>query len=318
MIKGLTDIEGLLVGHATDLDAITGCTAVLCEKGAVGGVDVRGSATGSEELGVLDPGHLTERIHGIVLSGGSAFGLETASGVRRFLEKKGVGYRIGGGVVPLVPAAILFDLGIAKPGMRPGREMGEKAAAAATNGPVEEGCVGAGTGATVGKILGRQNSMKSGIGTATVWLEGPYMGVAVAALAAVNAVGDVRDPATGKLLAGTRVSPTSRELANSALLLKRGARGQSGNTTLVIVATNAALNKVQTNKLAQFGSLGVARAINPVWTMSDGDIVFALSYGSGRADLNALGVAASEAVGQAIVRAVQTAKSMAGLPGLAG
>jgi L-aminopeptidase/D-esterase-like protein len=321
VLKGLTDIEGLLVGHATDLEARTGCTVVIAPKGAVAGVDVRGSASGSSELGVLDPGHLTERIHAIVLTGGSAFGLESAAGVRRFLEAKGIGFATGAGqVVPLVPAAVLYDLGFAKRGVRPTREMGEAAAASATSDPVVEGAVGAGTGATVGKVFGLRQAMKSGIGSATVWLDGPYAGVRVAALAAVNAVGDVRDPDTGRLIAGTRVAVQSLDLADSALQLKQGARaGFPGtNTTLVVIATNALLGKVQAAKLAQFGSIGVARAINPVWTLSDGDITFALSCGEERADLNALGVAGSEAVARAIVRAVKMSPSMGGLPGLAG
>jgi L-aminopeptidase/D-esterase-like protein len=256
-----------------------------------------------------------------VLTGGSAFGLEAASGVRRYLESKGIGFDTGGGqVVPLVPAAVLYDLGFAKRGVRPTREMGEAAAAAATGDPVAEGAVGAGTGATVGKVFGLRHAMKSGIGSATVWLDGPYAGVRVAALAAVNAVGDVRELDTGRVIAGTRVSPDGMDLADSALQLKRGARAgfPGGNTTLVVVATNALLNKVQATKLAEFGSLGVARSISPVWTMSDGDVTFALSYGDARADLNALGVAAAEAVAEAIVRAVKMAPSMGGLPGLAG
>jgi L-aminopeptidase/D-esterase-like protein len=255
-----------------------------------------------------------------VLTGGSAFGLESASGVRAFLEKKGVGFATGGGPVPIVPAAVIYDLGVAKKGVRPTREMGEKAAAAAHSGPVEEGAVGAGAGATVGKVFGILQAMKSGVGTATVWLDGPYAGVRVAALAVVNAVGDVRDPDTGRILAGTRMGPTSLDLADSALQLKNGARAgfTAENTTLVIIATNARLNKVQTSKLAAFGSLGMARAINPVWTLSDGDITFALSHGAASADLNALGVAAAEAAAAAIVRAVRTAPTFPGLPGLAG
>jgi L-aminopeptidase/D-esterase-like protein len=321
MLKGLTDVDGLLVGHATDREALTGCTAILCQKGAVGGVDLRGSATGSAEIDVLDAGHITSRVHAIVLSGGSAFGLEASSGVRRYLEGKGAGFATGGGqIVPIVPSAVIYDLGISKRGVRPGREMGEAAAAAAHSGPVEEGAVGAGTGATVGKIFGLRQAMKSGLGSATVWLDGPYAGVRVSALAVVNAVGDVRDPDSGRLIAGTRLSPESLDLADSALQLKRGARaGFPGrNTTLVVVATNAALNKVEVNKLAQFGSIGMARAISPVWTLSDGDITFSLSCGGEKADLNALGVAAAEATANAIVRAVRSAPSIAGLPGLAG
>jgi L-aminopeptidase/D-esterase-like protein len=321
VLKGLTDIDGLRVGHATDAEARTGCTVIIAEKGAVAGVDVRGSATGSCEIGVLDPGHVTSRVHAILLTGGSAFGLEAASGVRRYLESKGIGFTAGTGqVVPIVPAAVLYDLGFARRGTRPSREMGETAAASASTQSVVEGAVGAGTGATVGKVYGLQQAMKSGVGSATVWLDGPYAGVRVAALAVVNALGDIRDPDTGRLIAGTRESAESSNLIDSAAELKRGARAgfSGGNTTLVVVATNAQLNKVQAGKLAEFGSIGVARSISPVWTMADGDITFALSCGEERADLNGLGVAAAEAVAQAIVRAVRMAPSVGRLPGLAG
>jgi L-aminopeptidase/D-esterase-like protein len=315
-MKGLTDIPGIRVGHISDYDAITGCTAILCEQGAVGGCDIRGSATGTEETPVLDPGHVTPQVHAILLAGGSAFGLEAASGVRRYLEHEGFGYQTGAAKVPLVPAAILYDLGIGKAGVRPTAAMGEAAAAAATADAVREGSVGAGAGATVGKILGMRQAMKSGVGSFTVTLPG---GVLVASLAAVNAFGDVRDPATGKILAGARQAPGSREFADTQERMKRGAAAAgmgAQNTTLVVVATNARLSKVQANKLAQQAALGVARTIYPVNTMFDGDIVFALSLGGHEADINTLGVAAAEAVAAAIVRAVTLAKGLAGVPGL--
>src|SRR5271169_5123547 len=216
-MKGLTDIPGILVGHASDYDGLTGCTVILCEGGAVGGVDVRGSATGTSEFDLLNPMNVTERIHGVCLAGGSAFGLEASSGVRRFLEHKGVGYDTGVAKVPLVPAAILFDLAIGKASAHPTREMGETAAAAATAKPVIEGAIGAGTGATVGKIMGMRQAMKSGIGSATVNLS---KGVMVSALAAVNALGDVLDPANGTIIAGARKAPDSREFLNTAEAMK--------------------------------------------------------------------------------------------------
>jgi L-aminopeptidase/D-esterase-like protein len=317
-MKGLTDVPGILVGHVSDYDGITGCTAILCEDGAVGGGDIRGSASGTQEFDLFSPLHLTERIHAITLAGGSAFGLEAASGVRRFLEHKGVGYHLSGPPVPLVPGAILYDLGIGKSNAHPTREMGESASAAATDKPVVEGAVGAGTGATVGKLFGMTRAMKSGIGSYTVSLPG---GVVVSALAAVNAVGDVIDPSTGKIVAGARVSRESRDFANTAEQMKRGAGRtdlQNKNTTLVVVATNARLSKPLTNKLAQFGSIGVARSIAPVWTMYDGDVVMALSIGDKQADVNVLGVAAAEAVAQSILRAVQLAPTLGGVPGLKG
>lgn len=319
-MKGLTDIPGILVGHASDYEALTGCTVVLCEKGAAAGCDVRGSATGTEEFELLSPAHLTEKIHAVVLAGGSAFGLEAASGVRRFLEQKGIGFDTPSARVPLVPAAILYDLGIGKSSVRPTREMGEAAAAAATFEAVREGAVGAGTGATVGKLFGIKQAMKGGIGSATVALGGSHAGVLVAALAAVNAFGDVRDPASGKLLAGARRSAGSAELVDTAEFMKRGVAAGSPwqNTTLIVVATNAGLSKVQATKLAQLASIGMARAISPVWTTVDGDVVIALSAGELRADLNTLGLAAAEAVSEAIVRAVKLAPSLGGVPGLAG
>src|SRR5215469_10522309 len=249
-MKGLTDVPGILVGHASDYDGLTGCTAILCEAGAVAGGDIRGSATGTEEWDLLHPHHLTERIHGVVFAGGSAFVLEAASGVRRYLEHRGVGYETGAAKVPLVPAAILYDLGVGKAAARPTREMGEAAAAAATEKAVAEGAVGAGTGATVGKLLGMPQAMKSGLGSWTVELDGRFKGVRVSALAAVNAVGDVWDPGTGKIVAGARAAPNSMEFADSVRIMKAGtASGFSRtNTTLVIVATNAQLTKVQASK----------------------------------------------------------------------
>jgi len=317
-MKGLTDIPGILVGHASDYDGLTGCTAVMCEGGAAAGGDIRGAATGTEEWDLLHPHHLTERIHAVVFAGGSAFGLEAASGVRRYLEHRGVGFETGAAKVPLVPAAILYDLGIGKASSRPTREMGEAAAAAATDKAVAEGAVGAGTGATVGKLLGMRQAMKSGIGSWTVELGGRYKGVLVSALAAVNAVGDVCDPATGKIVAGARKAPDSMEFVDSLRVMKAGtASGLSRtNTTLVVVATNAQLTKVQVGKLAEFGSQGVARTIRPVNTMSDGDVTVALSEGRMSAPIDALGVAAAEAVAESILRAVRLAPSLGGLPGL--
>jgi L-aminopeptidase/D-esterase-like protein len=318
-MQGLADIPGILVGHASDGEALTGCTAVLCEQGAVAGCDVRGSATGTEELGVLSPMHLTDRIHAVVLAGGSAFGLEAASGVRRWLERKGIGYATRSARVPLVAGAILYDLSIGRSDVRPGREMGEAAAEAASREAASEGAIGAGTGATVGKLLGMECAMKSGLGAATVELGGEFAGVKVAALAVVNAFGDVRDPQSGKLIAGARVSPGSEELADTARRLREGAppRGGGENTTLVVVATNALLTRVQATKLAQLAGAGMARAISPVWTTVDGDLIFALSAGNRRAPLNSLGVAAGDAVAEAIVRAVRLAPSLGGIPGLA-
>jgi L-aminopeptidase/D-esterase-like protein len=296
---------------------LTGCTVVLCESGAVAGGDIRGSATGTEEWDLLNPMHVTDRIHAVVLAGGSAFGLEAASGVRRYLDHRGVGFPTGAARVPLVVSAILYDLGIGKASARPTREMGESAAAAATDKPVVEGAVGAGTGATVGKIFGMRQAMKSGLGSFTVALSGSLASVQVAALAVVNAVGDVRDPATGKIIAGARRAGSS-EFADTSRVMKSGAASgfARSNTTLVVVATSARLSKVEAAKLAQLAHLGVARAIHPVNTMSDGDLVIALSIGDAKAPVDSLGVAAAEAVAESIVRAVRLAPTLGGVPGL--
>lgn len=319
--KGLTDIPGIKVGHATDLEGLTGCTVILCEGGAAAGVEIRGYASGTQEIDTLHPMHVTDRIHGLVLSGGSAFGLESASGVRRYLEQKGIGFDMRVARVPIVPAAILFDLGLGKANARPTREMGMAAAAMATDGTVAEGNVGAGTGASVGKIHGMARAMKGGIGTATVALEGRYQGVLVSALAAVNAWGDVRDPATGKILAGARTSTSGRDFVDTARELKRGGlapAAPASNTTLVAVATNATLNKVEATRVAQLAHAGLTRAVWPAHTRIDGDVVFCLSplVGNRKADVDALGVAASEAVAEAIVRAVKLSGGLGGIPGL--
>ncbi|HLN00017.1 MAG TPA: P1 family peptidase [Bryobacteraceae bacterium] len=308
---------GIRVGHASDYDALTGCTVILCEAGAVGGIDIRGAATGTEEIDVLRPAHITDRVHAVVLAGGSAFGLEAASGVRRYLEHRGVGFQTGAAVVPIVPCAILYDLAIGKANVRPTREMGESAAAAATDNPVQQGAVGAGTGASVGKIFGMAQAMKSGIGSFTVSLTET---VRVSALVAVNAFGDVLDPETGKLIAGARRARNSSELAGTESEMKRGARGGFGrqNTTLAVVATNARLSKVGATRLAEMANLGMARTIFPVHTAFDGDLCFALSLGNESADLNTLGVAAAEAVAKSIVLAVRNAPALGGLPGMAG
>lgn len=319
VMKGLTDIPGLLVGHAADLEAITGCTAILCPQGAVAGVDIRGTATGAQEIDTLSPLHVTDAIHGLVFAGGSAFGLEAASGVRQFLEEKGYGFDTRAAKVPIVPAAILYDLAIGKANVRPTREMGRAAATAATAGAVAEGNVGAGTGCTVGKLYGMGRAMKGGLGTFTVAMGN---GLLVSALAAVNPLGDVVDPKTNKIVAGARREGNTREFADTAAAMKRGAAASfkgSSNTTLVAVATNAKLTKVTATKIAQLAQIGLTRTVVPAHTMVDGDIVFCLSpaVAMAGADVIALGLAAADAVSEAILRAVRAAKKLGGVPGLA-
>ncbi|MSP13721.1 MAG: peptidase S58 family protein [Chloroflexi bacterium] len=314
----LTDVRGITVGHWTDRDAATGCTVILCEGGAVAGVDVRGAAPGTRETDLLRPECLVERVNAILLGGGSAFGLAAADGVMHFLEERGWGFDVGVAKVPIVPAAILFDLAIGRADIRPAAPQGYLACQAATDGPVDEGSVGAGTGATVGKLLGAQFAMKGGLGSASLTLSN---GVVVAALAAVNALGDVVDPATGKILAGTR-QPGSENFLNSTdtMIYAAGRAGGAApqtrpgvNTTLAVVATNAQLTKVQASQVARMAHDGLARAIRPVHTMFDGDTVFALSLGTAAADLSVIGVAAAEVVAQAIIRAVKTASSLHGI-----
>ena len=310
----VTDVAGIRVGHATDSAGLTGCTVVLCERGAVGGVDQRGGAPGTRETDLLRPLHLVQEVHAVLLTGGSAFGLAAADGVVRYLEEKGVGFNARVAKVPIVPAAVLFDLDLGDPQARPNAEMGYAACHDATDGLVMEGNVGAGTGARVGTILGVSRAMKSGIGTASV---SPCAGLVVSAITAVNVFGDVVDPRTGEPLAGVRKG-RSNELAGT-LETMRGLVGRSvlrfaSSTLIGVVATNARLTKEQTNKVAQMAQDGLARAVRPAHTMFDGDTLFALATGDKRADVNLVGAYAAEVVAEAIVRAVRAAEGAGGLP----
>jgi L-aminopeptidase/D-esterase-like protein len=312
MYNALTDIEGIKVGHYTDREAATGCTVVLCESGAVAGVDVRGAAPGTRETDLLHPVNVIEKVHALLLSGGSTFGLDAAGGVVRYLEEQGIGYRTSSATIPIVPAAILYDLNIGSADIRPGSDEGYKACLTAGQNEVAEGCVGAGTGATVGKLFGIERAVKSGVGTAS-----QKMGedVIVAALLAVNAIGDIIDPACGKLLAGP-LNEEKTGFLSTIELLKQGYQEELGfpsNTTLGIIATNASLTKSQATKVAQMAQDGIARAINPCHTMHDGDTIFALSIGDRSCDVSCLGSIAAELVVTAIVRAVMKAETMAGV-----
>lgn len=318
-MSGLTDVPGLRVGHATDADGLTGCTVILAIDGAVAGVDVRGSAPGTRETDLLRPTALVEHIHSICLTGGSAFGLAAADGVMQWLAERGIGFETGVRRVPIVPAAALYDLGIGDPNATPDAAMGRAAAEAASDGPIEEGSIGAGTGATVGKLAGPQAASKGGIGTAARILPD---GTIVAALAVTNAVGNVvgRDGAT---LAGARDSNGGFIDADELLAgTPEGGIGQFGaNTTLGVIATNAPLDRAGCRKLAELGHDALAIAIRPVHTMLDGDTVFALSTGSGTPrtglELLALGAAATSVMVEAIERSVRLAQSRGGIPGAA-
>jgi L-aminopeptidase/D-esterase-like protein len=298
----------------------------LCEQGAVAACDVRGGAAGERELEPLRPGHIVEHIHALVFAGGSAFGLDAASGVMRWCEERGVGFDTGVVKVPIVPAVILFDLRIGNPHRRPDAAMGYAATEAAVqsdfDSPVVEGNVGAGIGATVGKLFGIERAMKAGIGC---WTEEVAANansgepVRVSALAAVNAFGDVRDPETGRIIAGARTSKDSREFADTAHAMRKGMvreRFTDSNTVLAAVATDAALTKNEAQRLATMAASGVPRVVSPVHTRFDGDVVFALSLGQLHADVNALGAAAADAVAHAIARGVTQSHGAGGVPGL--
>jgi len=314
MVKfgAITDVPGIKVGHYTDKQAVTGCTAILCEQGAVAGVDVSGSSPGTRETDLLRPGNLVEQVQAIVLSGGSAFGLDAAAGVMRYLEERGFGHETIAGKVPIVPAAIIFDLNIGDSKIRPGADEGYQACLAANNNEVAEGCVGAGTGAAVGKVLGLERAVKSGLGTASQKIAGDII---VAALIVVNAIGDVINPGTGGILAGPRKTDGSGFLSTSELW-KGESKGAVPpfNTVIGVVATNARLSKAAAGRLARVAQVGIARTIDPCHTMYDGDALFVLSLGEKEADVSALGAVAAEVVAEAIIRAIQKAETLAGVP----
>jgi len=316
MPDSICDVAGLSVGHHTDPRRPTGCTVVLVPDGAVCGVDVRGASPGTRETELLSPLNSVEQVHAVLLSGGSAFGLDAAGGVMRWLEERGVGVTVGPARVPIVPAAILFDLWFGHMAVRPDAAAGYAACAAASRSPPAQGNVGAGAGATVGKLFGFEHAMKGGIGTASL----TAAGITVGALVAVNALGDVVDPASGRPVAGAR-GADGRSLRDTLASMRRGepmASMQPGAaTTIGIVATDARIGKTQANKIAQMAHDGLARSINPVHTMGDGDTLFALGTGAAGRDANTtlLGALAAEAIAQAVLRAVWAAEGIQG-PGL--
>lgn len=311
MHDDITDIPGIRVGHDTNLEAGTGCTVILCDTPAMGGVDVRGGAPATRETDLLRPITLVEGVNAIVLTGGSAFGLDAASGVMLYLEECGIGYDTGVARVPIVPAAAIFDLAFGSASIRPDASAGYRACEQASSEPVAQGTVGAGTGATVGKMAGPDFMMKGGLGSASMLLSD---GTLVGAIVVVNAVGDIVDPQAQTVIAGTRRSDGPDFLAGNPF----------GNTTIAVVATNAALTKEQTNKVAQMAHDGMAQAIHPAHTMFDGDTVFALALGPGSQILHdssiaasqtsAIGAAAATTLARAIVKAVRNATTLHGVP----
>ena len=319
--KGLTEVEGLKVGHVTLSERPTGCTVVLIDgDGVPGGVAQRGGAPGTRETDLLSPLNLVDKVNAIVLAGGSAFGLDAAQGVVRYLEERKIGWNVGAaGTVPIVPAAILFDLGFGgSAAIRPSAECGFRAASLASADAVAEGNVGAGAGATLGKIAGRDRAMKGGIGSAAIRLPN---GLVVGAIVAVNAVGDVIDPSTGQVVAGVR-TPDGKALADARKLMRDGsltsapAPRAGENTTIAVVATNARFTKTDVNRIALMADAGLARALSPSHTLGDGDTVFALATGrwTGQADVSIVGALAAEALAEAIVRAAAQAQGLGGLP----
>ena len=318
-------MPGIEVGHAQDDAALTGCTVLICRKGAVAGVDVRGSAPGTRETDLLNPINLVDKVHAVLLAGGSAFGLDAAGGMMHYLEEQKIGFNTGVAKVPIVPAAILFDLAIGNKNVRPNAEMGYKACLAASNTPCVEGNVGAGAGASVGKMFGMALAMKSGLGSASIRIGGLVVG----AIVAVNAFGDIINPDNGEIVAGLRSGKVGPLIVGSknyfadtlAMLKKPIGRAVLGfatrtNTVIGAVATNAGLTKAEATKVAQMAHDGLARVVRPAHTMLDGDTLFALSTGNKKADVTTIGAIAAEVMTQAILRAVKMAAPAGGIPGL--
>lgn len=311
----LTAVPGIAVGHYTLAERPTGCTVIVVERGAVAGVDVRGAAPATSETDLLAPEKMVQAIYGIALSGGSTFGLESRAGVLKFLEEKNIGIEYGGMRIPIVPAAAIFDLPIGDSRIRPGGDCGYRAAMAATTNPVQEGSVGAGAGATLGKYLGMSRAMKSGVGSAALTLSD---GTIVAALVVANPLGDIIDPSTGAIVAGVRKAQGSG-FEDVRTLIRSGASrpaGGGGNTTLGVIATNATLTKAQASHLAQMAGDGIVRAVWPIHTDADGDTVFALATGTkpGSPDMIRLGALAADVMSTAVVRAATQATGLPNLP----
>ena len=307
-----TAIEGIRVGHAEDLEAATGCTVVISEAGATAGVDVRGGAPGTRETDLLNPVNLVQKVHAILLAGGSAFGLDAAAGVMQYLEERKIGFDVRVTRVPIVCGAVLFDLTVGDHRVRPDREMGYRACLNAGTTPLRQGSVGAGTGASVGKILGMERAMKSGLGSYALQVEGLQVG----ALVAVNCLGGVVDPLTGEKLAGP-LNDDGRTMADTEEIMIRSFAEKkdlfSGNTTIGVVATNAALTKAQAAKFASMAQNGYARTMRPAHSMVDGDTIFALATGGIEADLSVVGLLAARVMERAVIAAVKSAESLCGL-----
>jgi L-aminopeptidase/D-esterase-like protein len=320
-LNAITDVPGIKVGHASDFKALTGCTVILCEEGAIGAVDIRGTAAGTRQIDALTPLHLVDKIHAILLAGGSAFGLDAAGGVMAYLEERGKGFDVAKTKIPIVPTAVIFDFGIGDFRIRPDCEMGYEACLNASK-KVEEGSVGAGTGATVGKLFGIERAMKGGVGTSST--QGPK-DLIVGGVVVVNAFGDVLDPVSNQILAGARKSKESSELANSSKWMKKGVTrkqfaktapsdSDAFNTTLGVIATNARLTKKELHQVAQIAHSGFAKMISPLHTTFDGDLIFAISLGKKEGDVNTIGLLGEVVLIESVKRAVTQAKGFGIVP----
>lgn len=304
MFNNILDVKGIKVGQVEDKEGLTGCTVIICEDGGVCGVDVRGSAPGTRETDLLDPINMVQKVHAIVLSGGSAFGLESTCGVSRYLEEKGIGFDVGVAKVPIVTGAVLFDLGVGDPKCRPNIEMGYKACQIANNIELKQGNYGAGCGATVGKIRGNEFCTKGGIGSYSIKLDN---GLVVSAIIAVNAFGDVYE--NGQVIAGV-LNDDKTDFLNTYDLMKKGVNKGGfniDNTTIGAVVTNAKLSKAECKKISQMAHNGFAKSIFPIHTPHDGDTIFTLATGEVETDITLLGSIASEVVEKSVINAIKNA-----------
>ena len=314
MSVSITDIKGVSVGHASDFEGLTGVTVILTPSGMIGGIDISGFATSTRQTDALSASHIVPKVHAICITGGSAYGLDAASGVMNYLEERNSGFDVGVARIPIVPTAAIFDLKVGSAKRRPDKNMGYRACQQATDGKIAEGSIGAGAGATVGKFYGTKQAMKGGVGTAANALNN---GLIVGALVAVNAFGDIKDPVSGKILAGARKAKKSTEFADTLELMRKGVKRPISafqNTTIGVIVTNAKLTKQNASAVAKIASNGLTKAISPGNTLYDGDIIFSLASGEIEVDYYTVGLMAEEALINAIIRGITTAKETKGIP----
>ncbi len=314
MSVSITDIKGVSVGHASDFEGLTGVTVILTPSGMIGGIDISGFATSTRQTDALSASHIVPKVHAICITGGSAYGLDAASGVMDYLEERNSGFDVGVARIPIVPTAAIFDLKVGSAKRRPDKNMGYRACQQATDGKIAEGSIGAGAGATVGKFYGTEQAMKGGVGIAANALNN---GLIVGALVVVNAFGDIKDPISGKILAGARKAKKSTEFADTSGLMRKGVQRPISafqNTTIGVIVTNAKLTKQNASAVAKIASNGLTKAISPGNTLYDGDIIFSLASGEIEVDYYTVGLMAEEALINAIIRGITTAKETKGIP----